>query len=263
MNYKPIQCSFLLNRITTKDKLFNGNYTLDPYQNCGFGCRYCDSTYDETIYIKTNAAQLLKKELETTEKGTIIVGSVVDPYQKAEESYNITRNLLEIIEQYDFPCHILTKSNLVLRDIDLLSKMSDCKVTISITTLNQSVSDLFERDVPSPMERLKTIEKLSEIGINAGLAVIPILPFIAEEELENIVKSAKKHKAHYILHKHLELKGDQKGIFMKILEESYPNLVKKYEELYKVSYKPDDAYVSKINDALEKLCITYKLKNRI
>jgi len=263
MNYKPIQCSFLLNRITTKDKLFNGDYTLDPYQNCGFGCRYCDSTYDETIYIKTNAAQILKKELETTEKGTIIVGSVADPYQKAEERYNITRNLLEIIEQYDFPCHILTKSNLVLRDIDLLSKMSDCKVTISITTLDQTISDIFEKNVPLPLERLKTIEKLSEIGINAGLAVIPILPFIAEEEIENIVKSAKKYKAHHILHKHLELKGDQKGIFMKILEEFYPNLVEKYEELYKDSYMPDDNYISKINNKLEKLCIKYKLKNRI
>lgn len=253
----------MLNRITTKDKLFNGDYTLDPYQNCGFGCKYCDSTYDETIYIKTNAAQLLKKELETTEKGTIIVGSVVDPYQKAEESHNITRNLLEIIEQYDFPCHILTKSNLVLRDIDILSKMNNCVVTMSIATTNQSVSDLFERDVPSPMERLETIKKLSESGITAGLAVIPILPFIVEDELEDIVKSAKKHKARYLLHKHLELKGDQKNIFMKILEEFYPNLVEKYEELYKDSYMPDDAFISKINNELEKLCIRHKIKNKI
>ena len=258
-----MQCSFLLNRITTKDKLFNGNYTLNPYQNCGFGCRYCDSTYDETIYIKTNAAQLLKKELETAEKGVIIVGSVIDPYQKAEESYNITRNLLEIIAQYDFPCHILTKSNLVLRDIDLLSKMSDCKVTISITTLDQTISDIFEKNVPLPLERLKTIEKLSELGINAGLAVIPILPFIAEDELESIVKSAKKHKAHYILHKHLELRGDQKNIFIEFLGTSYPNLVEKYETLYMGSYMPDDTYISKINSTIKKLCVKYKLKNRI
>ena len=263
MNYKPIQCSFLLNKITTKDKLFKGDYTLDPYQNCGFGCRYCDSTYDETIYIKTNAAQLLKKELETTEKGIIIVGSVVDPYQKAEESYNITRNLLEIIEQYDFPCHILTKSNLVLRDIDVLSKMNNCVVTMSIATTNQSVSDLFERDVPSPMERLETIEKLSKIGIKTGLAVIPILPFIVEEELESIVKSTKEHEAHYILHKHLELKGDQKNIFIDFLGKSYPNLVEKYEELYKDSYMPDDNYISKINSTIKKLCVKYKLKNKI
>ena len=255
MNYKPIQCSFLLNRITTKDKLFNGNYTLDPYQNCGFGCRYCDSTYDETIYIKTNAVQLLKKELETTEKGTIIVGSVVDPYQKAEESYNITRNLLEIIKHYDFPCHILTKSNLVLRDIDLLEKMSDFKVTISITTLDQTISDIFEKNVPSPFERLETIEKLSESGIKTGLAIIPIIPFIVEDELEGIVKSAKKHKAHYILHKHLELKGDQKDIFMEIIKKIYPHLVEKYKKLYKDSYKPDENYISKINKFMDKISI--------
>jgi DNA repair photolyase len=92
---------------------------------------------------------------------------------------------------------------------------------------------------------------------------MPILPFIAEGALEGIVKSAKKHKAHYILHKHLELRGDQKNIFMKILEESYPNLVEKYEELYKDSYMPDDNYISKINSTIKKLCVKYKLKNKI
>jgi DNA repair photolyase len=134
---------------------------------------------------------------------------------------------------------------------------------MSIATTNQSISDIFEKDVPSPMERLGTIEKLSEIGIKAGLAIIPILPFIAEDELENTVKSAKKYKAHYILHKHLELRGDQKSIFMKILEEYYPNLIEKYEELYLDSYMPDDNYISKINSSLDKLCKKYKLKNKI
>ena len=263
MEYKNIQCTTLLNKITKKDKLFKGEYTLDPYQNCEFGCAYCDSSYDKTIYIKTNAAQQLEKEIKTIQKGTIIIGSVSDAYQKAEKSYNITRDLLKIIERYDFPCHILTKSNLILRDMDLLSKMNNCKTTISTITLDQTISDIFEKNTPSPLERLKIIEKLSEIGIKTGIAIIPILPYLVENELEKIIKSANNYKANYILYKHLELKGDQKNIFIKILEETYPHLVKNYRELYMDSYMPGDTYVSKINSTIEKLCVKYKIKNRV
>ena len=255
MEYKHARYNSLLNKITNKDKLFNGDYTLDPYQNCEFGCIYCDSTYDKTIYIKTDAAQILKEELETTKKGIIIVGSVSDPYQKTEKSHNITRDLLKIIQKYDFPCHILTKSNLIIRDIDIISKMNNSIATISITTLNQTLSNIFEKNVPPPIERLETIKKLSEAGIKTGLAVIPILPFITEKELENIVRSAKKHKAQYILHKHLELRGDKKNIFMKTLEEFYPDLAEKYEKLYEDSYQPDENYISKINEFMNKLSI--------
>ena len=81
----------MLNKITTKDMLFGGNYTLDPYQNCEFSCKYCDSSYDEKIYIKTNAIELLEKELKKIKKGTIIIGSVHDPYQKAEKKSRILK----------------------------------------------------------------------------------------------------------------------------------------------------------------------------
>lgn len=263
MKYKHVRCNSLLNKITNKDKLFTGDYTLDPYQNCEYGCIYCDSTLDETIYIKTNATQLLKKELEKNERGTTIVGSVSDPYQEAEKKYKTTRNLLKIIEQYDFPCHILTKSNLVLKDIDILSKMKNCTITISIISLDKSVSDIFEKKVPSPKERLQTVKKLSETGIKTGLAVIPVLPFIVEEELENIVKSASKHKAHHVLHKHLELKGDQKNIFIRTLEEFYPHLVEKYEKLYGNSYKPNQIYISKINNTVKRYCNNYGIPNKV
>ena len=136
MNYKQIKVDSLINKIIKKDTLFGGKYTIDPYQNCEYGCKYCDSSFDETIYIKSNAVELLKSEITQIEKGIIIVGSVHDPYQKAEEYYKITRRLLKIIQNNNFSCHILTKSNLVLRDIDILSKISKCKV--HIVTFQQS-----------------------------------------------------------------------------------------------------------------------------
>ena len=261
MRYKKIRVDFLLNKITTNDRLFGGDYTVDPYQNCEFGCLYCDSSFDKTIYIKTNAREILQEELEKTKKGKIIVGSVHDPYQKAEEEFKITGDLLKILQQQGFSCHILTKSDLVIRDIDIISEIDNCLVTLSIISLKESISELYEKNVPSPQTRLQTIEKLTKLGIKTGLAIIPVLPYIVEDELEDIVKSSRNHKAEYLLHKRLELKGDQKTFYINILKESYPDLVEKYEKLYKNSYIPDKKYISKINNNVSRLCNNYGLKN--
>lgn len=263
MNYKTIQCSFLLNKITRKDKLFNGEYTLDPYQNCEFGCRYCDSTQNDAIYIKDKISQILKNELKKTKKGVIIVGSTVDPYQETEKKYQNTRKTLEIIKQNNFPCHVLTKSKLVLRDIDLLSSMKNSIVSLSLFSLDKKISDTFETNLPSPLERLDVIKKLSENGVRAGLAIMPILPFVTENELENIVKKAREHKAKYILHEYLELKGDQKQIFINTLKKYKPDLVEKYKQLYRSSYRPNKAYVSEVSKIIANLCSRYYLKNKI
>lgn len=263
MQYKITRYSSLLNKITSDDKLFRGNYTLDPYQNCEFGCLYCDSYSDNTIYVKSNADIILEKQLQNIKKGVIIIGSVDDPYQKAEEKYRITRKLLTVIKKNDFPCHILTKSDLIVRDIDIISKINNCIVTMSILSLNNSNAKIFEKNVPSPMIRLKTVKKLSKNGIKTGIAVIPLLPFIVEEELEDIVRSAYEHKAHYILYKYLELKGDQRHVFLEKLKIFHPELMNRYEKLYKDSYIPDEDYITKMNSTLSSLCKKYCIKNKI
>ena len=263
MLYKQIKVDFLLNKITNKDKLFAGDYTIDPYQNCEFGCLYCDSSFDKTIFIKTNAAEILKKELETAKKGTIIVGSVHDPYQRAEEELEMTRDLLKTIKKHDFSCHVLTKSDLVIRDVDILSEIDNCIVTISTASLKDSISKIFEKNVPLPKVRLETIEKLTKNGIGSGLAVLPVFPYIVEKELDDIVSSAKNHNAKYLLHKHLELKGDQKPCFINILKNFYPDFVSKYEKLYENSYMPDDEYISRINGLIKESCKNHNIKNEI
>ena len=263
MFYKKIKVDFLLNIITNKDKLFAGVYTIDPYQNCEFACLYCDSSFNKTIVIKINAAEILNKELETAKKGTIIVGSVHDPYQRAEEELKITRDILKTIKKHDFSCHVLTKSDLVIRDIDILSKIKNCMVTLSTISLKDSISKIFEKNVPLPKVRLETIDKLTKNGIRSGLAVLPVFPYIVENELDDIVITAKNHNAEYLLHKHLELKGDQKPCFINILKDFYPDLVSKYEKLYEKSYMPDDEYISRINSLIEESCKNHNLQNEI
>ncbi|RLF29713.1 MAG: hypothetical protein DRN05_01030 [Thermoplasmata archaeon] len=262
MEYKTIRCSSLLNTITKRDTLFIGTYTLDPYQNCEFKCCYCDSSTENTVYIKINAAQILEIELKKlqknhkrkNDKGFIIIGSISDPYQEAEKEYGITKNLLETIRQHGFPCHILTKSTLILRDVDTLVEMKKAVVTISMISLDENISNIFEGKTPSPMERLKTVKKLSEKGIQAGIAVIPLLPYIVEDELKDIIEMAYRHKAHHLLHRCLELKGDQKKIFMETIEKTYPHLIDNYKKLYGDSYKPDRRYTLRLNKLINSYC---------
>lgn len=263
MKYKFEKVDFLLNKITKKDNLFKGIYTIEPYQNCEFGCLYCDSSYEKIIKIKTNAAEILDKEIKELQKGTIIVGSVNDAYQNAEDKFRITRNLLKIIEKHNFPCHILTKSDLVLRDIDILKKIKDCIVTLSLTTLDSSKFKAFEERVPPPKTRLQTIKSLNNNGIRSGLAIIPIIPYLVENELQDIVKIAKDYDAQYILYKYLELKGDQKSCFINILNKFYPDMAKKFEKLYEDSYMPQNEYISKINSNMKNFCNKYNISSKI
>ncbi|MDH7507184.1 MAG: radical SAM protein [Candidatus Thermoplasmatota archaeon] len=263
MIYKQIVVNSLLKKIMKTDKLFNGNYSVDPYQNCEFGCLYCDSSIDETIYVKTNTLDLFKKELKKIPNGVIVIGSVNDPYQNAEKKFKITRSLLEIIKQNNFPCHILTKSELIFRDIDILSEIKDCCVTISIISKKNNILKFFEGNVPSTIKRLQIIKKLSDKGIKTGLAIIPIIPFLVEDEFESIIKSAKKYNAHYILYKPLELKGDQKKVFLDLIKNYKNELIDKYKQLYKDSYRPDKKYVNRLNNNLNKLCKMYNIKNNV
>jgi len=262
MQYKQIHCDSLLKKITKKDTLFNGEYCLDPYQNCEFGCLYCDSSFDKTIYIKKNAVEILENELQTVKKGVIIVGSVHDPYQKVEQKYEITKNILKTLKKYDFPCHILTKSTLVLRDIDLISSMQ-CTVTLSISSLDKHITNIFEKNVQTPKKRLQTVKMLMENDVKTGIALMPLLPYIVESELEGIVKTSRKWNAQYILHKYLELKGEQKQLFTDVIQKYYPHLFSTYDKLYKARFKPDGTYTSEIDKKIHSYCRKYNISEKI
>lgn len=262
MIYKEIHSNVIINKIIQKDNIFNGNYTLDPYQNCEFGCNYCDSSHDSTIYIKTNTIKIINKELKKIPYGRIIIGSVHDPYQKAEEKYKLTRDILKTINKHKFSCHILTKSELVLRDVDILKSM-DSIVTISIISLDNTKTRNFEKNVQDTFKRLEIVRELNENKIKAGIAIIPILPFIIDDEIEELIKISKKYNAQYILYKHLELKGDQKKIFFEIIKNNYSNLLNDYINLYENSYFPNKKYIKDLSNKIKSYSAKYKTKNNL
>jgi DNA repair photolyase len=262
MEYQLINCDSVIKKITRKDALFHGNYCVDPYQNCEFGCLYCDSSFEKKIYVEANVIDVLKKELQHITKGWIIIGSVHDPYQNAEKKYELTKSILETLKEYNFPCHILTKSPLILRDIDLLSQLN-CMVTISLTSLDEQVVRIFEPNAPSPDDRLRVVQELHLHGITTGVALIPMLPYIVESEVETMVKAAKKVNAQYLLHKHLELKGDQERLFRDLIEKHYPHLLPKYDELYEDDFNPRKKYIQELNLLLTGFCKKYQISSKI
>jgi len=260
MLLKELKVDSVIKKITRKDNLFKGDYTVDLYQNCDFGCIYCDSSYDNNVYVKTNAVEILEKELENLPKGRIIVGSVHDPYQSCEKIYKITRKVLEVIQKHDFTCHVLTKSDLILRDVDLLRKINNCIVTVSIISLNNENSNFFEKNVPTTQRRFEVVEILNKNGIYSGIALIPFLPFIAEYEIKSIFKEVKKYDLKYILYKNLELKGDQKQIFFNHIKKFDKDILEKYEKLYNDCYHPNKDYIKKINILMNKTSKKYNVK---
>lgn len=262
MSIKPITCDTLIRTVTFKDRLFHGNYTLDPYQNCAFQCSYCDSSLDTTIFVKINAPEHLEQALPSLKKGIVIIGSVNDAYQAAERDYLITRKLLMTLKKHGFPCHIITKSTLIERDLDLVTSMN-CIVTISLLTLDSYIHSTFEKNVDSPQNRLHILKLLHDKGVYSGIAFIPFLPYISEPDIEPLVAESKKHGAQYFLHAPLELRGDQREIFFMNLKTAYPQLLRTYTQLYHLGVRPDDSYMSQIDTTIAAACQKYRLPQKI
>ncbi len=184
--------------ILTKSGIPGADYCINPYIGCSHGCKYCYASFMKRytnhtepwgsfVDIKINAPHVLKKQIRRVRKGTIIVSSVTDPYQPLESRYNITRQCLEELLLYQRSIDILTKSPLVLRDIDLIKKFRDIEVGITITTNDEGIRKNFEPKAPSIEERIDTLKKLHNSGIRTYAFIGPLLPMNPEILCEKIV----------------------------------------------------------------------------
>lgn len=265
MYKKEIIESTLLKKITFQDTLFHGDYTLDPYQNCAFDCFYCDSTYEKIIYIKQNAMELLKNEIKNKEKKRIIIGSVHDPYQPVEKEYQLTRNILTILKKQNQPIHILTKSSLILRDLDLLTQFEDVMVTLTILSMNPTLAELFESKAPSPKKRVETIQTLNNHSIFTGCAVIPLIPFITDtkKELQSLIKTAAQYNTSYLLFKYLQLKGDQKTMMFHRIQQHFPQKYTQFISLYSSDFNPSNTYQEKNLRKIKHIADSYQIPTEI
>lgn len=200
MDIQEIQAKSILTKTTLKDADFD--YSINPYVGCRFGCIYCYASFmsrfvgkkisdwGEFVFTKVNAPELLKKEitrLPNKGKGKAIwFSSVTDPYQGIEAKYQLTRKCLEVLVDYGFAGNvgILTKSNLILRDIDILGKLKDSDIGFTITSTNDRISQYFEKLAPPVSARLKALKTFHDKGFRTYAFMGPLLPHILEDDRE-------------------------------------------------------------------------------
>ncbi len=215
--------------------------SINPYRGCEHGCVYCFARpthgymglsagldFESKLFAKPDAAKLLERELakEGYQAKTIAIGTNTDPYQPVEKQYRIMREILEVLEAHDHPVGIVTKSALVTRDIDILSRMAEkglAKVALSITTLDRTLSRTMEPRAATPTRRLEAMKALGEAGIPTSVMVAPVIPGLNDHEVERILDSAHSvgaREAGYII---LRLPLEVSPIFKDWLLRHYPD----------------------------------------
>lgn len=285
---QEIHAKSILRKYKKIDSWFLSSYAINLYRGCTHNCVYCDGrnekyrvegTFGQDISIKINAIDLLNKELDPRKKrkpfnnGFIVIcGGVSDSYQPFEKSYNLCRQTLELLYKYTYPVHILTKSTLVERDIELLQKINQLKkaiVSFSFSSVDDEISKLLEPGVPAPSQRLKTIEKFKKAGISCGMYLMPVVPFITDsyEMIERSVIKAKEAGVDFIIFGGMTLKkGIQKDYFLNFLEKNFPEFISKYEYIYSDNNQwgsPNKEYIKKIEQIFCDIANKYRVPTRI
>lgn len=173
--------------VLSRSRIEGISYTVNPYTGCCHKCLYCYATFmkkytghtepwGEFVDAKVNAPLLLAKQLSRAERGTVILSSVTDPYQPVEARYKLTRDCLVALSGYDFPVEVLTKSPLVLRDMDVIVKCGQIEVGFTITTDDDRIRRIFEPQAPSIEKRIRALQVLHETGIRTYVFIGPVLP---------------------------------------------------------------------------------------
>ncbi len=230
--------------ILTKSGIEGVDYAVNPYVGCQHGCVYCyaifmkrftghNEEWGTFVDARVNAAEVLAKQMRRAKSGNIVFGTVTDAYQPLEKKYQITRACLEVLTAYDFPISILTKSDLVLRDLDLLRRLHDVEVGFTIATLDEDARQVLEPGASSIPARLAALAELSQAGGKAWAFCGPLLPFLSdsEKQMDALFKELARAGVSHIIVDSMKLSGAIGGRVRKILERHYPDLVEGYRHI--------------------------------
>lgn len=254
MSIQEIEAKSILRKHKKIDSWFISHYGMNLYRGCSHNCTYCDGRaekynvegdFGKDIAVKKNAPEILSRELDPNRKRVpfkksylLLGGGVCDAYQPAEKKYKLTRQVLRIIQKYNLPVHILTKSTLVDRDIDILKEMNKKNriiISMSFSSVNDKISSIFEPGVPSPKERLKTLKIIKKNNIATGIFLLPVIPFITDsyEMIEDVVKKAKEIDVDFIIFGGMTLKkGRQQDYYYQVINKYFPEHIQKYYKIY-------------------------------
>jgi DNA repair photolyase len=250
------------------------DWTINPYRGCEFGCKYCYARYtheymeidggefERKIFVKQDAAALLARDIAAkysyeAQAEHIAIGTATDPYQPAEKEYGVTRACLEeLAKREGLSVSIITKSNQIVRDIDVLRRIgsrSALCVNITVTTLRPRLARLLEPRAPRPDLRLAALQQLREAGLQVGVSASPLLPEINDGELEAVAEASKRAGAQWFFSGVLFLMPASARQFLPFIREKFPRLAKQYEQWYaKNGYAPEE-YRQKISERVRKI----------
>lgn len=248
---KEIQAKTLLSHVKQPDTWFGLKYNMNLYRGCQHQCIYCDSRSAcyhienfADIHVKTNAIDLLADALPRKRvRGTIGFGSMNDPYMPIEQVYQLCRQALEVIAKYQFPVHIITKSDMALRDLDLLQQIQAdtyAAVSFTITTADDTLAKKVEPGAPRPSARFGAMRTLADAGIHTGVTMMPILPFIEDtpENITALVEQAHAAGAAYILPAFgMTLRDGSRDYYYAKLDKLFPGVREKYVRQFGYRYE--------------------------
>src|SRR6266853_4082912 len=277
VEYFTLPVRSLLNRCTVGRMPFA--WTINPYRGCEFACKYCYARYthefmelrdgvdfERKIFVKQQAAALRRGELKKVKRGEdIAIGTATDPYQPAERRFEITRAILEELAQHSgLAIGIVTKSNMVTRDAEILRRVGEHNqicVNMTLTTVDAELARKLEPRAPRPDLRLEAVRQLNLAGVDAGVICAPVLPEITDRprDLETLVQAASEVGAKYIYANALFLKPCSAAVFLPFLEKHFPTLIEHYRKRY-----TDRAFLPKVYaERLSRLMANLRQKYRI
>jgi DNA repair photolyase len=251
VEYFTLGTRSLLSKVVSKRNLPFA-WAINPYRGCEFACKYCYARYthefmelrdgvdfERKIFVKQQAAGLLRSELKKVKRHDgIAIGTATDPYQPAERRFEVTRAILEELALHSgLSIGIVTKSNLITRDTEILRRVGEhnrISVSMTVTTIDTELARKLEPRAPRPDLRMEAVRQLNLAGVCAGVNCAPVLPEITDRprDLEALVKAASEAGAKYIFPSPLFLKPCSAAVFMPFLAENFPALVEFYRKRY-------------------------------
>ena len=248
VEYREEPCRTALNRV----KGMGFTWSLNPYMGCAHRCAFCyvrgferradrpsDERYGTNVRVKTNVVEVLRRELArpSWRRETVAIGAATDPYQPAEGRYRLTRGCIQALAARNTGLDLITRGPLVVRDVDVLveaSRRAEVRVSVSIATLDRSISSRLEPGVAPPLQRLRAMRILADAGIAAGVALAPVLPGLtdAPADLAAVLRAAREAGATHAWSNVLNLRPGTREHFLCVLEREWPAELDRYRRLF-------------------------------